>query len=219
MALPGVRELLSTISLAGGATEATLATRLSESDFDTKVGSLTETAPATDTASSGLNGRLQRIAQRLTSLIALLPAALVSGRLDVNIGAAPATITSNATLQAGTADAGTVQPYSQPGSSIQGSTSDITTTAVTAIIASQASLRTYLTTILVQNSHATVSTWVNIKDGSTVMFTVYAPALGGGASITLPKALRGTATTAWNAVCETTGANVRVSAAGYTSAT
>jgi hypothetical protein len=35
------------------------------------VGALGETAPASDTASSGLNGRLQRIAQRLTSLIAL----------------------------------------------------------------------------------------------------------------------------------------------------
>ena len=34
------------------------------------VGSLTETAPATDTASSALNGRLQRIAQRITSLLA-----------------------------------------------------------------------------------------------------------------------------------------------------
>jgi hypothetical protein len=41
-------------------------------------GSLTETAPATDTASAGLNGRMQRIAQRLTSLIALVPAALGS---------------------------------------------------------------------------------------------------------------------------------------------
>lgn len=40
------------------------------------LGSLTETAPANDTASSGLNGRLQRIAQRLTSLIALLPSSL-----------------------------------------------------------------------------------------------------------------------------------------------
>lgn len=49
---------------------------LTESDFDTKVGSLTETAPATDTASSGLNGRLQRIAQRITSLIALIPTSL-----------------------------------------------------------------------------------------------------------------------------------------------
>lgn len=42
----------------------------------TAIGSLTETAPATDTASSGLNGRLQRIAQRLTSLIALLPTSI-----------------------------------------------------------------------------------------------------------------------------------------------
>ena len=40
------------------------------------MGDLTETAPATDTASSGLNGRLQRIAQRLTSLIALFPTSL-----------------------------------------------------------------------------------------------------------------------------------------------
>jgi hypothetical protein len=52
---------------------------LTESDFDTKVGALTETAPATDTASSGLNGRLQRIAQRLSSIIALLPTALGAG--------------------------------------------------------------------------------------------------------------------------------------------
>lgn len=40
------------------------------------VGLKTETAPTTDTASSGLNGRLQRIAQRLTSLIALLPSSI-----------------------------------------------------------------------------------------------------------------------------------------------
>lgn len=73
----------------GAATEATLATRLTEADFDTKTGALLETAPATDTASSGLNGRLQRIAQRITSLIALLPAALVGGRLDVNVGNTP----------------------------------------------------------------------------------------------------------------------------------
>jgi hypothetical protein len=63
----------------GGATEATLLTRLSESDFDTKIGSLTETAPATDTASSGLNGRLQRFAQRLSTLIGLFPTALTAG--------------------------------------------------------------------------------------------------------------------------------------------
>jgi hypothetical protein len=59
----------------GAAQDTTLATT------NTEVGGLTETVPATDVASSGLNGRLQRIAQRLTSLIALLPAALVNGAL------------------------------------------------------------------------------------------------------------------------------------------
>lgn len=56
-------------AITGFATEATL---------DARSGSLTEAAPASDTASSGLNGRLQRVAQRLTSLIALFPASLGS---------------------------------------------------------------------------------------------------------------------------------------------
>lgn len=60
-----------TLPLPTGA--ATSANQTSEL---TLIGAVTETAPATDTASSGLNGRLQRIAQRLTSLIALLPASL-----------------------------------------------------------------------------------------------------------------------------------------------
>lgn len=59
---------------------------LTESTFDTKIGSLTETAPASDTASSGLNGRLQRIAQRISSLIAVVPAALTgSGNFKVSL--------------------------------------------------------------------------------------------------------------------------------------
>lgn len=57
------------------ANAASLAVTLS-TEQDAQIGALTETAPATDTASSGLNGRLQRIAQRITSLIALLPASL-----------------------------------------------------------------------------------------------------------------------------------------------
>lgn len=43
---------------------------------DGRIGAVNETAPASDTASSGLNGRLQRIAQRITSLIAQIPATL-----------------------------------------------------------------------------------------------------------------------------------------------
>lgn len=91
----------SSVLPTGAATEATLATRLSESDFDAKTGSLTESAPASDTASSGLNGRLQRIAQRITSLIALLPAALGAGgglKVDGSGTALPVsgTVTANA---------------------------------------------------------------------------------------------------------------------------
>jgi len=52
---------------------------------NTLVGAVTETAPATDTASSGLNGRLQRVAQRLTSLIALLPTALGQGTMATSM--------------------------------------------------------------------------------------------------------------------------------------
>lgn len=56
------------------------------------IGSLTETAPATDTASSGVNGRLQRIAQRLTSLLALLPASLGQAAMAASL---PVVISSN----------------------------------------------------------------------------------------------------------------------------
>lgn len=88
---------------SGASTEATLATRLSESDFDTKTGSLTESAPATDVASSGLNGRLQRIAQRISSLIALLPAALgAGGGLKVDGSGTALPVSGTVTANAGT---------------------------------------------------------------------------------------------------------------------
>lgn len=70
---------ITTLIAKDYATQTTLAGVATEATLDTRTGSLTETAPATDTASSGLNGRLQRIAQRITSMIALLPAALGAG--------------------------------------------------------------------------------------------------------------------------------------------
>lgn len=65
-----VETLIGTTNTNTGATTTALGTT------NTQLGVVTETAPASDTASSGLNGRLQRIAQRLTSLIALVPASL-----------------------------------------------------------------------------------------------------------------------------------------------
>ncbi len=64
-------------SIGQKAKAAALAVTLaSDEDSLALLGAVTETAPATDTASSGLNGRLQRVAQRITSLIALVPASL-----------------------------------------------------------------------------------------------------------------------------------------------
>lgn len=99
---------------------------------------------------------------------------------------------------------------------VSGKSTDITNTSDTAVIAAQgAGVKMYITHIVVSNSHATVGTWVNIKDGSTILYTVYAAPAGGGASITLPVPLPVSANTALNAANETTGSNTRVSASGY----
>lgn len=78
---PGSGAVGAAKNIAGVLYPQTIATEIDGSDtaIAAKLGSLTETAPATDTASSGLNGRLQRIAERITSLIALLPTSLGAG--------------------------------------------------------------------------------------------------------------------------------------------
>ncbi|TGP65458.1 hypothetical protein EN868_03145 [Mesorhizobium sp. M2D.F.Ca.ET.225.01.1.1] len=76
------------------------------------IGDVAETAPASDTASSGLNGRLQRIAQRLTSLIALIPAALGQGTMAQSLRVVLASdqssvpVTAAGNVASGAADSG-----------------------------------------------------------------------------------------------------------------
>jgi hypothetical protein len=64
------------VNANGSAAAAASAPVTASTEDVARVGIITETAPASDTASSGLNGRLQRIAQRITSMVALLPSAL-----------------------------------------------------------------------------------------------------------------------------------------------
>lgn len=71
------------------------------------IGALNETAPGTDTASSGLNGRLQRIAQRITSLIALLPASLGPKAGASSLSVVEATPTASPFLKLTTSATGT----------------------------------------------------------------------------------------------------------------
>lgn len=95
------------------------------------------------------------------------------------------------------------------------------TTDTSLVAAPGASLRNYITTLVVSNSHATVGTDVVIKDGSggTVLMTIPAAAVYGGAVITLPTPLRQpTTNTALFAANLTTGASVKVSAVGYKAA-
>jgi hypothetical protein len=115
------------------------------------------------------------------------------------------------------ADPWLVRPYAKPEDLISGVSTDITGTTSTQVIAAQGqNLRIYVTHLLVQNSHASVGTWVNVKDGTgSTLYTVYAASGGAGASCPLPAPLKTSAGSALNAICETTGSNVRVSASGF----
>jgi hypothetical protein len=107
-------------------------------------------------------------------------------------------------------------PFALTENYVQGATAAVTGTGDTSIIAAAgAGIRNYITSFTIINSHATVSTVVEIKDGSTVIWRGYALAGGGGVSPTLPIPLKGTANTAINGACITTGANVYFSANGF----
>lgn len=111
-----------------------------------------------------------------------------------------------------------VLPYANPENFVSGVTaSDVTDTTTTSVIASAGgSLRNYITQVTVSNMHASVDTRVDILDGaSTVIWTCFCAHGGGGATATFPVPLKGTAATAVNVKCGTTGAQVRCSASGY----
>lgn len=75
---------LETTQLSNGVSLSSIDTKLTTTN--TEIGGLTETAPASDTASSGLNGRLQRIAQRITSLIAIAATETTLAALSAKFG-------------------------------------------------------------------------------------------------------------------------------------
>jgi hypothetical protein len=100
-----------TASAGSNLNTSSLALEATQTANGVLLGAVTEAAPATDTASSGLNGRLQRIAQRITSLIALLPSALGSGgglKIDGSGTVLPVSLASVPALVAGSALIGKV---------------------------------------------------------------------------------------------------------------
>lgn len=72
----------------GTSTNALRITKASDSPDIALFGAVTETAPASDTASSGINGRLQRVAQNVTTAngsLTTLAGAISSARMAVNL--------------------------------------------------------------------------------------------------------------------------------------
>lgn len=120
-------------------------------------GALTETAPASDTASSGANGRLQRIAQRLTSLIAQIPATLGQKTMPNSLSVAPASLDYEAVAASVT-------------DSIMGATG---------------ATGDYLSHIVIQPTTLAAGT-VIVKDNTTVIFTFTSGTLTSLAPITVP---------------------------------
>jgi len=109
-----------------------------------------------------------------------------------------------------------VQPYAINQLFVKGSNSATTTSSTSLITAAGAGVSNYITSISVMNTGAT-TTVVNIQDGSTTMYQVGAPA-GGGAVVTLPVPIKGTANTAVNFATLNASTTVYVSVAGYTGA-
>lgn len=66
--LPGTGSVIETVDISGVERQVVTIGDRAGTAVDS-IGGLTETAPTSDTASSGLNGRLQRIAQRLTTMM------------------------------------------------------------------------------------------------------------------------------------------------------
>ena len=110
-------------------------------------------------------------------------------------------------------------PYALPDVLVQGTTSAMTGTTSTSLVAAPGSgLHNYITSLSCVNSHATVGTFVTVQDGSggTAIWTVAAAAVFGGTVVTFPAPLRQpTANTALFVADVTTGANVICSASGY----
>lgn len=88
------------------------------------------------------------------------------------------------------------RPHANLEDIVSGNASNTDGTSTQCIAAQSSGIKTYLTTIILTNTSATMI-YVEIKDGTTVKLTIPVPATG-GAVVNLPVPLPGTAATAWN---------------------
>lgn len=119
-------------------------------------------------------------------------------------------------LFAGTDGVLITRPYCNQEDIVTGNASNTDGTSTQCIAAQAAGIKTYLTTIILTNMHASSNIYVEIKDGTTVKMTVPVPAAG-GVVVNLPVPLPGTAATAWNFDPSAATTTVYCSMIGYKS--
>ena len=111
-----------------------------------------------------------------------------------------------------------VKPYSIPEADWQFACAAggiINTTDVVAKAAGAAGIRNYVTGLQLRNTNAVATEFV-VKDGATVIWRGQLPAsMVGAEDFTFATPLRGTAATAINVACVTTGAAVYANLQGY----
>ncbi len=150
--------------------------------------------------------------------------AAISGN-PVRIGGRALTANYTAVATGETADLVTTlvgalisKPYAIPESDWQYAAASggiVNTTDVVAKAAAAAGIRNYVTGIQVRNTNAVATEFV-IKDGATVIWRTQLPAsMAGSMDVQFPTPLRGTAATAVNIACITTGAAVYANLQGY----
>ena len=157
-------------------------------------GAATETTLGTRLADATFTGRINTLGQK--AMAASTPVVLASDQSTLNVTQVERTGTS-------------------------GYTAAITGVVATdVIVAPGAGLFTYITQVLVTNSHATVGTLVTIQtEDGTGLYAGYAAPTGGGFSVSFTVPIKmPVANKKLQAICTTTGANVYVSASGYKAA-
>lgn len=141
-----------------------------------------------------------------------------TGSISAKLRSISRDLVANIVLAAGTNLIGIVTPYAARANAVSGTTASVTDTTSTQVIAGVSSNYLRIGQVTVQNSHASVDTWVLLQDGSggTTLYSIFAPHGGGGAALTFPMGLLvPTVATGLFFACVTTGTATRVSAAGY----
>jgi len=127
-------------------------------------------------------GNAERIAAKATSSLSALT---------------PVTTADHTNLFAGTDGVLIMRPHTNLEDIVSGNASNTDGSSTQCIAAQAAGIKTYLTSIVLCNTHASTDGYVEIKDGSTVKLTIPVPHAS-GAVMNLPVPLGGTAATAWN---------------------